>query len=61
MCIVYRHKNNCLNSREMSVFVRYKSQNPLKATKLHAKNCELRVKKFSLLGIRCFPNITQFQ
>ena len=45
------HKNNCLNSREMSVFARYKSQKSIKSNSSTCENCELRVKKFSLLGI----------
>ena len=57
-----RHKNNCLNSREMSVFACYKSQKFVKSDSTACENCELRVKKFSLIGIGCFfPNITQFQ
>ena len=46
-----RHKNNCLNSREMSVFARYKSQKSIKSNSSTCENCELRVKKFCLLGI----------
>ena len=45
------HKNNCLNSREMSVFARYKSQKSIKSNSSTCENCELRVKKFRLLGI----------
>ena len=45
------HKNNCLNSREMSVFARYKSQKSIKSKSSTCENCELRVKKFRLLGI----------
>ena len=45
-----RHKNNCLNSRGMSVFARYKSQKSGKSDLTTCENCELRVKKFRLLG-----------
>ena len=51
MYIYTTHKNNCLNSREMSVFARYKSQKSIKSNSSTCENCELRVKKFRLLGI----------
>ena len=45
------HKNNCLNSREMSVLAHYKSQKSIKSNSTTCENCELRIKKFRLLGI----------
>ena len=54
MLILYlytSHKNNCLNSREMSVFARYKRQKYIERNSSTCENGELRVKKFRLLGI----------
>ena len=42
----------------MSVFARYKSQKFVKSDSTACDNCELRVKKFSLIGIGCFFFLT---
>ena len=54
LTIVITKTTACLNSREMSVFARYKSQKSIKSDTTTCKNCELHVKKFIFVGIGFF-------
>ena len=48
------HKNNCLNSQEMSVIACYKSQKSIKSDTTTCEKCELCIKKFIFVGLGCF-------